>query len=77
MTSMKIKKLLPAITCLALFTRDRQIIVTTVASRTGLGRTRWQKPTDNTIQRIAFTSRYLSDTVSNYSIGYLEILAVV
>ena len=54
-----------------------QNIVTTDASKTGLGITLWQKQPDGEIKPIPFGSRYLNDTEKNYSIGELELLAVV
>ena len=50
---------------------------TTDASETGLGATLWQKQDDGNIKPIAYGSRYLNDTEKNYSIGELELLAVV
>ena len=52
-------------------------IVTTDASTTGLGITLWQKQDDGNTKPIAFGSRYLNDTEKKYSIGELELLAVV
>ena len=62
---------------LALFARDRDKVVTTDTSRTGLEITTWQKQTDITIQPIAFASRYLNDSKDYYSIQELELFAVV
>ena len=63
--------------CLAHYAKDRENIVTTDASKTGLGITLWQKQSDGEIKPIAFGSRYLNDSGKNYSIGELELLAVV
>ena len=63
--------------CLAHYAKDRENIVTTDASKTGLGITLWQKQSDGEIKLIAFGSRYLNDSEKNYSIGELELLAVV
>ena len=63
--------------CLAHYAKDRKNIVTTDASKTGLGITLWQKQSDGEIKPMAFGSRYLNDTEKNYSIGELELLAVV
>ena len=52
-------------------------MVTTDASKTGLGFTFWQKQDDGELKPIAFGSRYLNDTEKNYSIGELELLPVV
>ena len=63
--------------CLAHYAKDKENIVTTDASTTGLGITLWQKQHDGNTKPIAFGSRYLNDTEKKYSIGELEILAVV
>ena len=52
-------------------------MVTTNANKTGLGFTLCQKQDSGDIKPIAFGSRYLNDTEKNYSIGELELLAVV
>ena len=62
---------------LAHYAKDRDNIVTTDASKTGLGITLWQKQSDGEIKPIAFGSRYLNESEQNYSIGELELLAVV
>ena len=71
------KKMTTEIPCLAHFVRDRDNLVTTDASRTGLGIILWQRENDNTIRRRAFTSRYFNDIDKFYSIEELELLAVV
>ena len=71
------KKLLTEEPCLAHDAKDRDNIVTTDASKTGLGVTLWQKQSDGEIKPIAFGSRYLNESEQNYSIGELELLAVV
>ena len=71
------KKLLTEEPCLAHYAKDRDNIVTTDASKTGLGITLWQKQSDGEIKPIAFGSRYLNESEQNYSIGELELLAVV
>ena len=63
--------------CLARYAKDKDNIVTTDASTTGLGITLWQKQDDGNTKPIAFGSRYLNDTKKKYSIGELELLAVV
>ena len=72
-----IKKLLTEEPYLAHYAKDRDNIVTTDASKTGLGITLWQKQSDGEIKPIAFGSRYLNESEQNYSIGELELLAVV
>ena len=72
-----IKEMLTEEPCLAHYAKDRENIVTTDASKTGLGITLWQKQSDGEIKPIAFGSRYLNDSEKNYSIGELELLAVV
>ena len=59
------------------YAKDKENLVTTDASKTGLGITIWQKQDNGEIKPIAFGSRYLNDTEKNYSIGELELLAVV
>ena len=72
-----IKEMLTEEPCLVHYAKDRENIVTTDASKTGLGITLWQKQSDGEIKPIAFGSRYLNDSEKNYSIGELELLAVV
>ena len=72
-----IKEMLTEEPCLAHYAKDRENIVKTDASKTGLRITLWQKQSDGEMKPIAFGSRYLNDTEKNYSIGELELLAVV
>ena len=72
-----IKEMLTEEPCLAHYAKDRENIVTTDASKIGLGITLWQKQSDGELKPIAFGSRYLNDSEKNYSIGELELLAVV
>ena len=51
--------------------------MTTDASTTGLGIILWQKQDDGNTKPIAYGSRYLNETEKKYSIGELELLAVV
>ena len=60
----EIKKKVTEIPCLEDFAGDQDKIVTTEASRTGLGMILWQKQNDNTIRPIAFASWYLDDAES-------------
>ena len=62
--------------CLAHYAK-KENIVPTDASTTGLGTTLWQKQVDGNTKPIAFRSRYQNDTEKKYSIGELELLAVV
>ena len=73
----RIKQMLTEGPCLAHYAKDKDNILTTDASKTGLGVTLWQKQDDGNIKPIAYSSRYLNDTEKNYSIGELELLAVV
>ena len=75
--SNNIKEMLTEEPCLAHYAKDRENIVTTDASKTLLGITLWQKQSDGEIKPIAFGSRYLNDSEKNYSIGELELIAVV
>ena len=74
-----IKKMLTEVPALARYAKDKDNIVTTDASRTGLGITLWQKQADGELKLkpIAISSRFLNDSEKNYSIGELELLAVV
>ena len=56
------KEMLTEEPCLAHYAKDRENIVTTDASKTGLGITLWQKQSDGEIIPIAFGSRYLNDS---------------
>ena len=47
------------------------------ASTIGLGITLWQMQDDENTKPIAFGSEYLNETGKKYSIGELELLAVV
>ena len=72
-----IKKMLTEEPALAHYAKDRDNIVTTDASKTGLGITLWQRQADGELKPIAFGSRFLNDCEKNYSIGELELLNVV
>ena len=71
------KQMLNEKPCLAHYAVDKDNMVTTDASKTGLGITLWQKQDNGEMNPIAFGSRYLNDTEKNYSTGELELLAVV
>ena len=71
------KKGLTEDTCLAQNAKDRDNIVTTDASKIGLGITLWQKQSDGEIKPIEFGSRYLNESKGKNSIEELELLAVV
>ena len=71
------KKMLTEEPALAHNAKDKDNIVSTDASKTGLGITLWQKQADGELKPIAFGSRLLIDSEKNYSIGELELLAVV
>ena len=73
----RIKQLLTEGPCLAHYAKDKHNMVTTDASKTVLGITLWQKQDDGNITPIAYGSRYLNNAEKNYSIGELELLAVV
>ena len=72
-----IKKMLTKEPALAHYAKDRDNIVATDASKTGLGITLSQRQADGELKPIAFGSRFLNDSEKNYSIGELELLAVV
>ena len=73
----RIKQMLTEGPCLAHYAKDKESMVTTDASKTGLGITLWKKQNDGNIKPFAYGSRYLNDTEKNYSTGELEFLAVV
>ena len=58
------------------YAKDRDNIVTTDASKNGLGITLWQKQADGELKPIAFGSRFLNDSEKNYSIGELDLFDV-
>ena len=60
-----ILKKITEVPCLAHFARDRNIIVSTDASRTGLGIFLWQKQNDDTIRLIALSSQNVVDAEKN------------
>ena len=57
-----IKKMPTEEPALAHYAKDKDNIVTTNASKTGLGITLWQKQVDGELKPIAFGSRFLNDT---------------
>ena len=57
----KIKQELTKLPCLAHYNGNKENIVTTDASKTGLGKALWQKQGKNELKLIAFASRYLND----------------
>ena len=73
----KIKQELTSLHCLAHYNGNKENIVTTDACKTGLGIALWQKQGNGELKPIAFASRYLNDAEKKYSIGELELLAVV
>ena len=60
--------------CLAHYNRIKENIVT---CGTGLGMALWQKRNNGDLKLIAFASRYLNNAETKYSVGELELLAVV
>ena len=54
----QIKQMLTEKSCLAQYAKDKDNMVTTDASKTGLGITLWQKQDDGEMKPIAFGSRY-------------------
>ena len=73
----KIKQELTSLPCLAHYNGNKENIVTTDACKTGLGIALWQKQGNGELKPIAFASCYLNDAEKKYSIGELELLAVV
>ena len=72
-----LKKELTTQPCLAHYNGNNKNIVTTVACNTGLGIALWQRQNNGELKAIAYASRYLNDAEKKYSIGELELLAVV
>ena len=73
----KCKQKLPKLPCLAHYNRNKENIVTTDASKTGLGIALRQRQGNNELKPIAFASPYLNDAEKKNSTGELELLAVV
>ena len=63
--------------CLAHYNGNKENIVTTDACGTGLGTALLQKQNNGDLMPIAFAGRYLNDAEKIYSVGELELLAVV
>ena len=72
-----LKKELTTQPCLAHYNGNKDNIVTTDASNTGLGIALWQRQNNGELKPIAFASRYLNDAKEKYSVGELKLLAVV
>ena len=71
------EKLITEGPCLAHRAKEKETLVTTDASKTGLGITLWQKQDDRNKKPIAFGSRHLNGTKKIYSIDKLKLLAAV
>ena len=63
--------------CLAHYNGNKENIVTTDACSTGLGIVLWQRQNNGELKATAYASRYLNDAEKKYSVGELELLAVV
>ena len=63
--------------CLEECAKDKENLVTTDASKTGLEITVLQKQDNGDFTPIVFGGRYLNDTVKYFFIRKLELLAVV
>ena len=72
-----LKKELTTQPCLAHYNGNKENIVTTDACNTGLGIALWQRQNNGELKTIAYASRYLNDAEKKYSVGELELLAVV
>ena len=73
----KIKQELTTLPCRAHQNGSKENIKTTDACKTGLGVALWQRQENGELKPIANASRYLNDAEKKYSIGELELLAVV
>ena len=62
----KIKQELTKLLCLADYNGNKENIVTTDTSKTGLGIALWQKQGNNELKPIAFASRNLNDAGINF-----------
>ena len=63
--------------CLEQYNGNKENIVTTDAINTCLEIALWQKQANGDLKPIVFASRYLNDAEKEYSIGELELRAVV
>ena len=73
----QLKKELTTQPCLANYIGNKENIVTTDACNTGLGIALWQRKQNGELNAIAYASRYINDAEKKYSVGELELLAVV
>ena len=73
----KIKQELTKLPCLAHYNGNKEIIVTTDASKTRRGIALWSKQSNIELKPIAFASCYVNDAEKKNSIGELELQAVV
>ena len=63
----RIKQMLTESSWLANYAKVRNNMITTDASKNGLGITLWQKQDDGKIKLIAYRSRYLNDTEKKFN----------
>ena len=70
-------KELTKLPCLPRLNGNKENIVTTDASKAGLGIALWQKQGSNELKPMAIASHFSNDAEKKYSIGELELLAVV
>ena len=68
-TPNRIKQIITENSCLAHYAMEKENVVTTNASKSGLGITFSQTQDNGEIKPIAFGSRYLNDFKKNYSKG--------
>ena len=73
----RIKQILTEDPCLAHHAKEKVNIVSNNASTTGLAKTLWQNQNYGKTKPVAYGSRHLDETDKKYSIGELELLAVV
>ena len=73
----KVKETLAELPCLTHYSPKRENIITTDASKHGLGAILWQTQPDGNRKPIQYASRYLNDAEKRYSTNELELLAVV
>ena len=72
--SKKVKETLAELPCLTHYSPKRENIITTDASKHGLGAILWQTQPDGNRKPIQYASRYLNDAEKRYSTNELEYL---
>ena len=71
----KVKETLAELPCLTHYSPNRENIITTDASKHGLGAILWQTQPDGNRKPIQYASRYLNDAEKRYSTNELELFS--